>query len=213
MARHSSAIIGDLRVVLPRGIEATWAAILQLDDIGPWAVVDVVGQSHQGKKETYAYVRALVANGRAQQVGTRAGGCSHLNTADVPLYRLTRRLAEAPRYGKDGKPARATGQQQLWNAMRALPGGYDYRELALAASTDETVISPDTAKAYLKRLLAAGYLVVVRPGRPRHAAIVALKAGMKTRPLAPQIMRTKFIWDPNVRAVVGMGETAEEVRS
>lgn len=211
MGRHSAAVIGELSVVLPRGIDAIWSTILALDEQGPWATMDVAGASHQGKKETYAYVLALIANGHIEQAGERASRI-HMGPATVPLYRLRRRLMNAPRFGRDGKPAKISGQQQVWNAMRTISGGFDYRELALAASTDETLIAPSAAKTYLKHLLAAGYLNVVRPAKGNVPAVLALKQSVKNRPLAPQIMRTKYVWDPNIRSVVGNSEMSEEVR-
>lgn len=211
VGRHSSAVIDGLSVVLPRGIDAIWGAILKLDEAGPWAVVDVIAVSHQGKKETYGYVKALVANGHAAETGERASRI-HMGPATVPRYRLRRRNRTMPRFDRRGRPAKLTGQQQMWNAMRSMSGGYDYRELALAASTDETAIAPRAAQHYLKHLLAAGYLNIVRPAKPGIAALLALKPGMRARPLAPQVMRTKFVWDPNIKSVMGKGEQAQEVR-
>lgn len=213
MARHSPAVLAELNVVLPRGLDATWGAILALDAQGPWAVMDVATACHQtqAKKEIYGYVRALVANGHASETGERASRI-HMGPATVPLYRLKRRLVKPPRFDGDGKPAKLTGQQQMWNAMRSISGGYDYRELAHAASTDETVIHPKAAQKYLNHLLKAGYLTVVRPAKPGVPAILQLKSSMKARPLAPMVMRTKFVWDPNVQRVVGSPPAAEEVR-
>lgn len=211
MAAHSSALIGTLNVVLPRGIPAIWSTIRKLDAKGPWAAMDVADASHAALTDIKAYTHALVANGYAEESGARPSR-NKSQPGSVKLFRLKRQPANPPRFDGAGRPARPSGQQQMWNAMRAMSGGYDYRELALAASTDEVVVSPVAAHAYLQRLMAAGYLAVVKPAKPGTPAIVRLKPGKNTGPLAPQVMRTKFVWDANLNQVVGTGEPAEEVR-
>ncbi|MEW6125072.1 MAG: hypothetical protein AB1698_20905 [Pseudomonadota bacterium] len=184
---------------------------MELDAAGPWAVADVAAASEADHSTLTRYVSALIGNGYAEVVGKRASR-SPVVPGVVTLHRLLRRPSAAPRFGHDGRPVKPTGQQQMWNAMRAL-ASFDFLELAMSASTDEVVVSPGAAKDYVQRLITAGYLKVIRPARGGTPAQVRLLPSQNTGPRAPQIMRTKFVWDPNTSKIASTGAPAEEVRS
>ncbi|WP_127088356.1 hypothetical protein [Aquabacter cavernae] len=204
-------MLANLQVELPRTLEAAWAAALKLDAAGPWAVTDVASASEADHSSLLRYTAALVSNGYAEVVGERPSR-SPVVPGVVTLHRLLRRPPAAPRFGRDGRLLKTTGQQQMWNAMRAL-ASFTALELAMSASTDEVAVSPAAAKDYVRRLITAGYLKVIRPARGGTPAQVRLLPSRNTGPSAPQIMRTKFVWDPNIKKVAGASSPAEEVRS
>lgn len=186
----------QIAVHVPRGPEAWWPAICKLDALGAaWTAAEVVRLTATDRRPVVDYVARLLAAG----IVVRTEG---------PAYRLCRRPVEAPRLERDGTVSPPTGQQQMWNAIRALRT-FTYVELAHAASTDTTLISPATAKSYVHRLGRAGYLAVVSGSKPGTPTTWRLKPTMNTGPLPPLVMKTKFVWDQNRAAVVGAGEPAE----
>lgn len=115
-------------------------------------------------------------------------------------YRCLRRPVLLPHITGDGRIV-TLGQDAMWNAMRALTV-FTVRELALSASTEEVQVAEATAERYVRALRGAGYFVVL-PGRPSR---YRLKPSMRSRTLAPQILRTKLVYDPNVNEVLGAVE-------
>lgn len=207
MGRQLTLALAEIRAYLPRGTEAMWDAIRTLDPDGPWAVSDIVDACHCDRREAVRYVSGLLKAGYAQTVGERPAG-----NFTAPLHSLLRKPLIAPRFDRDGAQCKPSGQEQMWTAIRNLPTGFTFHEIAHAASTDEVVVPAMSAKAYLKRLLQAGYLNVLRKGAPARAALLSLKPSMNTGPLPPLILRTKFVWDQNRKAVMGTATEAEEVR-
>lgn len=124
-----------------------------------------------------------------------------------PCWRVLRRVTKLPQMGRNGIVARS-GQEAMWSAMRALKV-FDARELALAASTEARPVTLVTAKSYLNRLNAAGYLAVVRPATPQRIAAYRLKPAMNTGPEAPKVLRTHLIYDPNRHEVMGLVQAEE----
>lgn len=187
----------QIAVHMPRGPEAWWPAICKLDALGAaWTAAEVVRLTATDRRPVVDYVARLLAAGII------------VRTEGAQTYRLARRPVEAPRLERDGTVSPPTGQQQMWNAIRALKA-FNFIEVAHAASTDTRQISTSTAKTYVNALGRAGYLNVLHAGKPGVATIWRLKPSMNTGPLAPAIMRTKFVWDANRAQVVGAAEPAE----
>ncbi|WP_341992288.1 hypothetical protein [Azorhizobium sp. AG788] len=208
MGRRPSPDHHALTVAVPRGHDGYWAIIRDLDTQGPWTPADVVDQSNADPGSIHDYVRRLAKAGICRQVAERPGV---FKAKPIPVYQLCERPLQAPRLRRDGSRCPPTGQEQMWRALRNL-GTVTYIELAHAASTDEVSVDPVAARAYLKVLGKAGYLVVAQASKPGKAAVWRLKPGMNTGPLPPLVMRTKFIWDQNRKAVMGAAEQAEEAR-
>ncbi|MGD9949877.1 MAG: hypothetical protein AB7U29_15560 [Desulfobulbus sp.] len=101
---------------------------------------------------------------------------------------------EAPRVRKDGTlVTQGDGRRNMWEAMRILRT-FTPRELAVAASLPECPVKESTALDYAKHLCKAGYL------KQNGKAYRFLPAAY-TGPMAPQIQRTKLVWDPNLKVV------------
>ncbi|WP_346915094.1 hypothetical protein [uncultured Roseibium sp.] len=155
------------------------------------------------------YVRRLTKAGFLE-VADRQRVPTNVGTTTVQqLYRLLKRPAATPRLNRDGTIAKqGLGQEQLWTAIRAL-SGFDSRELAIAATTDDVAIAVETAKAYARHLESAGYLQVLRPGSGTKSRIWRLKRSMDTGPKAPKILRSKMVYDTNRGEIMG-APVAEE---
>ncbi len=150
--------------------------------------------------EVTAYLKALDRGGYV----AREGGAAH-----DPLYRLVKLQAETPRLRADGAVVSASQRADyLWRAMKMLTF-FTPRELAVAASSEEWPISVEQASRYAIDLAAAGYLMV-REGE--QGAVFRLKNRMNTGPAAPQVLRARFVWDPNLGRIMSETAFAEEVR-
>ncbi len=179
-----------------RGSAYMWSVVRDLtaaDRALTFTVDQVLSQTNATEPSTVRkWLSTLVRAGIVEAVGSE--------------FRLKRRPVILPHLSNDGRIV-ACGQDALWTAIRGLKG-FTPRELALLASTEERPVTEWTAKSYVKMLNAAGYLLTIGEGNSRRQARYRLRPGMNTGPLAPQILRAKLVFDPNVQQV--MGETVVE---
>jgi hypothetical protein len=124
------------------------------------------------------------------------------------LWRVVKRPTQLPHLTREGRFVRS-GQEAMWNAIRALRV-FTPSELAMASSTEERRVTTNTAKSYVARLYAAGYLALEHASTPKSQASYRLKPSMNTGPLAPKILRIKAVFDANREEVFGLAD-AEEV--
>ncbi len=142
------------------------------------------------------YLRGLLAASYIERANPEAA------RGEVAEYRLIRDIGfEAPRVRKDGSEPPVPGREQLWRTMKII-GEFTAAELADAATTPARAISVNTAHEYCQFLAHANYLHITRAGGPNLPARYRLAAGRWTGPMAPQIRRTKELYDPNTQEVV-----------
>ena len=118
----------------------------------------------------------------------------------VPGGQCTYRLVKdcgvnAPRVRKNGVLLPDSGRTRMWWAMPIL-GMFTVRELVNAASLEDATIAYGEAQAYCQWLARGGYLH--RTGTDTYRFIPARNTG----PKAPQILRVKQLYDPNVDKIV-----------
>ena len=129
---------------------------------------------------------------------TRLVRGGYLQVEKVPKHRGVCKLSrftlirdtgvETPRLSKAGAPVtQGRGRENLWRTMKILRE-FDFQELAAAASTEETSITPATAIRHRYKLLPSKY----------------------TGPRPPQIQRVKQLYDPNVDKVVWPREVNDD---
>jgi len=127
----------------------------------------------------------------------------HRGICQLATYTLERDTGvETPRLTKKGDPVtQGKGRENLWRSMKILRE-FDWRELALAASTNDHPVAPATAKQYCEILAKAGYLAVLRLGKGRKLSRYRLLDSKNTGPRPPQVQRIKQLYDPNLDKVV-----------
>ena len=119
-------------------------------------------------------------------------------------YTLQRDIGvHAPKLTKTGQPSkRGRGQEHMWRTIKIL-GEFDYRDLALAASTADYSIKPNTAQDYVKHLAKAGYLHCTQTAKTGcRLARYRLLPSKDTGPRPIQVQRIKQVFDPNLDEVV-----------
>ena len=84
-------------------------------------------------------------------------------------------------------------------------GYFTVRDLCIETSAPEAEMPVAFATRYVEELSAAGYLIS-RPGPL--GMTYRMRPAMNTGPGAPQVLRARFVWDPNLCKV--MGETTVE---
>lgn len=185
-------------LTVPRGEDGYWMLIRYLDARGGFTRDDVKRRlpDAEARDAFDGYMDALV---RAGFVASSGGN----------FYRVARKQVEAPRLTQAGRQkVHATRQSYLWRAMKML-GFFSVDDLVAASSSPELEISAAFANTYADELAAAGYLLS-RSERGR--TVFRLRPGMNTGPAAPQVLRARFVWDPNLCRVVGEATRIDEVR-
>lgn len=165
-----------------------WTAIRVRAKGGSFITMMVLDDAKVGGRTGVPYLRALAAAGHLEQVGPTE-------------WRLVRDTgAEAPRVRADGSPVtQGLGREQMWRTIRLLRAEFDFRELAIAASTDVQPVSDADARFYVQHLARVGYLRRVRPDDRKRPA--RWRLARDTGPLAPKVCKAKVVWDPNTGAV------------
>ena len=187
-----------------------WSAIRRFGRVGEgdaraFSVVEIMTLSGQRDDTALSYLRALEKAGYVS-----AGGEAPLalrRRREFRCFRLVRDVGvDAPRVKADGSPAEENaGREQMWRAVRILRE-FDFRELSVAASTEEHPVAPDEAQSYMRFLKLGGYLAVARPARSgnQNPAPERLRfiRSRNTGPRAPLVTREKSVLDGNSGAVV-----------
>ncbi|MBC7168710.1 hypothetical protein [Phenylobacterium sp.] len=195
-----------LEVRVPLGNQGIWDVVRALHrEQETFGVPDIWERMDTDRRTIRDMLARWERAGHLERVGYREG----MGPAPVALYRLIADQPEAPAVRRDGTAAKrpGAGQEQMWRSMRMLRQ-WTVRDLTLAASTDEVAVTEATVQTYVWALVKAGYLTVLRPGKPGHKpgtgtkALYALK--LNTGPLAPQIQRTSFLFDPNTKKGVAL---------
>lgn len=189
-----------------RGHDHFWSVIMDRHARGEtFSPRDIDGASNGHDPAVRDFVRRLERAGLLEVVKKAS---SHRETQ----YRPTVIQSRAPRVRRDGSMIESQpGTRCMWNLIRGPMGrqGFTFRDLVNWAATDETKISVETAKAYIKTLKKAGYLQVLHAGKPGAPATLRLIPSMNTGANAPMILRTKLVYDPNRDEVMGPAEAEE----
>lgn len=185
--------------ILTRGQDHFWKVMRAIQAEGlPITAREVALRSNEGKRSNIpAFLRGLVRAGFVEKTAPGA-------------YLIVRPQARTPRLSRDGR--QMSRQQDMWNVMRGplAREGFTARDLRAWGSTDEAPIALETAKAFISRLSAAGYLTEVAPGRAFQLSVWRLRPSMNTGPLPPRILRTRVVWDQNRNALMGEVLAEEE---
>lgn len=145
------------------------------------------------KSSVHHYLKCLLAGGYIAQ---------EPNIKPV-MYKLVNDCGiDAPRLRKDGTAVtQGVINENLWRTMKILKT-FDWMDLSRVASTEATVVKPDTAKHYIDALYKGGYLMVMRESNPGTRAVYRFNSRMNTGNRAPKIMRDKSLYDPNLDRIV-----------
>lgn len=198
-----------LTISIPRSEAGAWAIIRELARKGSRTfTVDAVHDRMQGalpKDEIADFVMRLSRGGFVAPVDEPLKG--HWGTR---RWRLIMGQPETPRLRPDGSPL--AGPQRfanMWRTMKMITY-FTALDLASAASLPELPITVEQAARYAADLAAAGYLLARE--RAGEAMLYRLKETRNTGPAAPEVLRARFVWDPNLCRVVGETTAIEEVR-
>ncbi|EGJ49018.1 hypothetical protein [Desulfocurvibacter africanus] len=177
-----------------RGQEHYWSIIRELARDGKPITATSVHDRCSGSRDAVAdYVRRLVKGGYLRP--------AYL-LGKTQAFELIRDSRDTPRLTQDGQPVvMGASREQLWRTMKML-ATWDYRELALAASTEEVPVAAIDAQNYVKHLFRAGYLALVTKATSTKLARYRLLPSKNTGPKPPQVQRVKQVYDPNLRQVV-----------
>jgi len=191
MARKPST-----RINADNSRESVWRVIRALRT--QFTIFDLRYHTALGIDTIRDYVNGLVRSGYLKQDGTRENLGRH-----AKLYTLINDTGSiAPRVRRDGsKVTIGRGNQLMWRTMKVLKT-FNLRQLAVTASTPETVIKESTAKKYCQALRLAGYLRMEQAASGGQQAIYRVVEKQYSGPKSPVIQHIKQIFDPNTGTVV-----------
>lgn len=177
-----------VHVQIPRTHDGLWALFLWLDknNNGGFTAsqaVRLVGDEI-ASEDVRAYVRALI----------RGGYLVRQEERHDPLLRVARRQIETPLVNR-AQAIEARRRDVMWRTMK-MSTYFTATELAHAASTRNVDVGVAAAAAYCAALHTAGYLL-------RKGDTFRLRPGLKTGAQPPQVLRARFVWDPNECRVIG----------
>ena len=159
---------------------------------GEFTIAEIAARASDATLNTVAcYVHACKRAGYVTAVGQRRLPNGY--RAKTFAVNVTR--PDAPFEKPAAEPRLGAAQRQLWIAMRGL-GTFTGQELALAASTDEVVVSPAVARKYVAALRRAGYVQAL-PGQGRRHVRMRLKPSMNTGPNPPVLRGDGSVVDRN----------------
>ncbi len=201
--------VGQFSVVIPRGEAGAWMLARKLGKGRREFTAEAIVEQSRGAVDAgdlADYLARLMKGGFVEMTGVTVlkGG------AVTRAYRLLKVQPETPRLSRDGVPLASPQRFAcLWRAMKML-GYFTTLDLASSASLPELPITEEQAARYATDLAHAGYLQMKeRAGQP---PLYRLKQTMNTGPCAPEVLRARFVWDPNTCRVVGDAARIEEVR-
>lgn len=200
----------ELSQVRLRGHDHYWEVIRRLGKDGAaFTVKDVVGESNAHHATVDDFIKRLVRAEFLRQEGTRGEG-----RFAQKLFVLVHASRETPSLRRDGTPGQyGRARQQMWNVIRGPHGRspLSAADLVMLAATEDTPIALGSAKEYLQRLEKAGYLQVVQKAAQHRLTRYRMRPAMNTGPMAPKLLRTRIVYDPNTRALAGTAVAEEDV--
>ncbi|MBF0165656.1 MAG: hypothetical protein HQM01_14330 [Magnetococcales bacterium] len=199
MSRKPAYIEAQLQVRVSRGYQGVWEIVRERKF--PFTVQDITADTNSSETTVRQYLASLKL----------AGYLNPVKIQGDPRFFFSRAVdfgPIAPRLRRDGTPVgeMGRGQDNMWRTIKMLKS-FSPLEVAIHASTDDVQVSEGAAKSYLARLAWAGYIKRERGDTGRYRFLPSWDTG----PLAPQIMRTKFVFDPNLKEVRGPASTAIKV--
>lgn len=190
----------------PEGRQVMWEAMRKLRR---FRLTDIEDQTRITEATVDTYVKGLTAAGYLQRIDAPEPPA---DTRYAPhWWELVKDIGvEAPRVTQAGKPVtQGRGREQMWRTMRII-GEFNWRELAVQASTEAHPVKENEAKDYVHHLHKAGYLACVKAGGPGRAARYRMFPSRYTGPQPPMVQRIKQVFDPNIGQVVWPKEDDHE---
>lgn len=197
MARRSNIDMVQANIAVPRGHDAFWKIMRDLDKRGPWDLKAIDDQCNVDVTTIRDFVRRLVRAGIATEAGERAQAGT--GSMGAKLFRLLRTPHDTPRLDRNGKDLGETQQATLWRGMKMLKE-FDAGELARETSLPDRPILTFRADRYIRSLARVGVLVKIAGSRNPVRYRLVNNLGAK----APTVSKAEVVFDPNARAIVGV---------
>jgi len=186
-----------------RGWDHYWSVIMDFAMCDtPFSAHDINARSDARRSDIRDFLKRLKLAGFIEETGE-----------DPVAFRVLKKQSATPRVRRDGSVIEGAGcNQAMWNLMRGPVGrsGFTADDLEKLASTDDVRVSKANAKSYIQRLNGAGYLILRQKGGPQKLAVWALLPDMNSGPVAPKVLRSHMIFDPNKQEIVGETLAEEE---
>ena len=155
---------------------------------------EIYKEGNMNKRTIQQFIQGLVKAGYLKIVKEKKQG----KLITIRTYKVVKSPRDVPRVRKDGtEVTMGKARLQMWRTMKVLKT-FDVRELVVNASTEEIPVNESDAKYYLRYLVKAGYVAVVKQGKGTGnggvLSVYRLKPGKWTGPKAPMIQNVKHVF-------------------
>lgn len=192
------------KILIEHGHDFFWEVILKLDKDCEWSTLDILRSSRANKSSIDDFVNRLVRAGFAKECGEQ-NQSEHCKRS-IKLYRLIKIQTATPRLRRDGSELPEKITETLWRTMKMLKT-FTALELISAASSPTQKMKKTTVTSYLTRLKQANIIAVVEKGGACKQERYRLLNNLGTK--APQILRSKLVYDPNADEILGEAKIME----
>ncbi len=177
--------------------ELIWKVIRELKT---FRVRDIEDKTGVHERTILSYLQALTKSEILEKKKVNIAGHGSLTRTE---YTLLKDLGvNTPRFNKKGINIEDTIQSKVWRAIRVTKK-FSLKDMVATVSDEQTSPSPSAIERYLVSLKAAGYLAKKKNDKMYHLI-------NNTGPRAPQIKKTKQVYDPNLKSVVWDSHSNEE---
>nr|DAR83685.1 MAG TPA: FaeA-like protein [Caudoviricetes sp.] len=181
----------------PGNRELIWSAIRQLKT---FRVRDLEDKTRVHERTILSYLQVLTKAGILEKKKISIVGHGSLTRAEYTL--IKDKGVNAPKFNRKGINIEDTIQSKVWRAIRVTKK-FSLKDLVATVSDEKTTPSASAIERYLISLKAAGYLSKKKNDKIYHLI-------NNTGPKAPQIQKTKKIYDPNLQSIVWESHSDEE---
>lgn len=168
-----------------------WAAIRKLR---VFTIVDLEKETKLNHATISTYVLSLAKGGYLSKKFIYFEGSRRIQHSQYELIKDTGFCH--PRVNRQGQDVSESVQNKIWKCIR-IHKSLSLLDLEAMLSGLGVTFSLVAIDSYLKMLRTAGYLRK-KKGDKNYTLVL----GMNTGPLAPQIQKTKQIYDPNLQKVI-----------
>lgn len=174
-----------------------WAAIRQLKN---FRVRDLEDKTRVHERTILSYLQVLTQAGILEKTKVSVEGHGSLTRVEYTL--LKDMGVNTPKFNKQGINLEDTIQAKVWRAIRVTKK-FSLKDMITIIADENKAPSASAVERYLVSLKTAGYLSKKKNDKIYHLI-------NNTGPKAPQIKKTKQIYDPNLKSIVWDNSSDDE---
>lgn len=163
---------------------------------------DIESRTKINQDTVFSYLCALVKAGFLTKEVKKMPECGNLRLCEYTLIKDNGLIY--PQVNRQGQDIEDSVQTQVWKCLR-IHKSLTIQDIVVMLSGLGFKLAPSSLSSYLHALKSAGYL-----SKKKGEKIYKLNLHMNTGAKAPQIQKTKQVYDPNLKKVVWSSKAGGE---